>query len=135
MIIIFIISLLTILPLAAPGYFPMHDDLQVMRLFEIERCFMDGQIPCRFSPDMTFGFGQAMFNFYSTLPYYLGVIVRLLTPLSILGTARLLFALSLIVGSIGMYLLAKESGRSKLLNLRTVSERHVVWCMLGDYTI
>lgn len=108
MILLIIISILTILPLAAPGYFPMHDDLQVMRLWQMEKCFADGQIPCRWAPDMTLGYGQAMFNFYSVSPYYLGILIRLLTPLTILGTAKLLFAISLITGSIGMFYLAKE---------------------------
>jgi len=108
MILTIIISLLTVLPLAQAGYFPMHDDLQVMRLFQIEKCFMDGQIPCRWAPDMAFGYGQAVFNFYSALPYYLGVLLRLLLPLSIIGSAKLLFAISLVAGSIGVYFLARE---------------------------
>lgn len=108
MILVLIISFLTVLPLAQAGYFPMHDDLQVMRLFEIERCFADGQIPCRWAPDMTFGYGQAVFNFYSALPYYLGIVLRLLLPITILGAAKLLFAISLIVGTIGLYFLVRE---------------------------
>ena len=102
------ISLLSVLPLAAQGYFPMHDDLQVMRIFEMEKCFMDGQFPCRWVPDMGFGFGQPMFNFYSATPYYLGILIRLLTPLSIMGTVKLLFALTLVGSGVTMYLLAKE---------------------------
>ena len=27
------------------GYFNMHDDLQVMRQLEMEKCIIDGQIP------------------------------------------------------------------------------------------
>lgn len=103
-----LISFITLLPLLAPGYFPMHDDLQVMRLFELEKCFADGQFPCRWSPDMSFGYGQAMFNFYSAFPYYLGEIIRLLTPFSIIDTIKMLFAISLIASGVGMYLLSKE---------------------------
>lgn len=86
----------------------MHDDLQVMRIFQMEKCFADGQIPCRWVPDMAYGYGQAMFNFYSTFPYYLGVLIRIITPLSIMGTVKLLFFISLLGAGIGMYLLAKE---------------------------
>ncbi len=90
------------------GYFNMHDDLQVMRLFQMVRCFNDGQIPCRWSPDMNFGYGQAMFNFYSAFPYYLGLIYKLFMGSSYLGTAKFLFAVSLFSGGIGMFLLARQ---------------------------
>src|SRR3989344_3743586 len=105
---VIIISLLASLPLFSQGYFPMHDDLQVMRIFQMEKCFMDGQIPCRWVQDMGFGYGQPMFNYYSALPYYLGILIRLLTPLTIIGTVKLLFILSLVISAIGMYMLAKE---------------------------
>lgn len=108
---IILIILLT-LPAArflfSPGYFSMHDDLQVMRIFQIEKCLADGQIPCRWVPDMAYGYGQAMFNFYSAFPYYLGALIRIVTPLSIIGTVKLLFLLSLVAAAVGMYLLARE---------------------------
>src|SRR3989344_4174465 len=90
------------------GYFNMHDDLQVMRVYQMDRCFADGQIPCRWSPDMVWGYGQAMFNFYSALPYYIGAFIRLAMPLSILATVKTLFLISLVISAAGMYLLAKE---------------------------
>lgn len=91
-----------------PGYFNMHDDLQVMRIYEMDKCFSDGQIPCRWVPDMGYGYGQAMFNFYSAFPYYLGEIFRLLTPLSIIWTVKILFAISIVGAGFGMYFLARE---------------------------
>ena len=91
-----------------PGYFNMHDDLQVMRVYEMGKCFNDGQIPCRWAPDMGYGYGQAMFNFYSAFPYYLGQIIREITPLSIVWTVKILFAISFIGAAFGMYFLAKE---------------------------
>ena len=94
--------------LFGPGYFNMHDDLQVMRLFQMDKCFADGQIPCRWSPDMAYGYGQAMFNYYSAFPYYTGALIRILTPLSYMATVKLLFMISIIAGAFGMYALAKE---------------------------
>lgn len=106
------ILLLSILPasfyLLGRGYFNMHDDLQVMRVYQMDKCFADGQIPCRWSPDMVYGYGQPMFNFYSALPYYLGALIRLATPLSIMATVKTLFLISIVVSAIGMYQLAKE---------------------------
>lgn len=94
--------------LLKPGYFNMHDDLQVMRIFEMDKCFADGQIPCRWVPDMGYGYGQPMFNFYSAFPYYLGIVIRMVAPISIMWTVKLLFAISLVGGAVGMYLLVKE---------------------------
>ncbi len=107
-IVVILISLLTVLPLLASGYFPMHDDLQVMRLFELEKCFSVGDIPCRWASDMAGGYGQAMFNFYSAFPYYLGHLIRLVSPFSIIDTVKILFAISLIASGVGMYFLARE---------------------------
>jgi len=106
LIVLFLIP--AIKALFGPGYFNMHDDLQVMRIFEMEKCFADGQIPCRWATDMAYGYGQAMFNYYSALPYYLGVLLRILTPLSLMATVKLLFMISLVAGAFGMYGLAKE---------------------------
>ncbi|MFV1917701.1 MAG: 6-pyruvoyl-tetrahydropterin synthase-related protein, partial [Patescibacteria group bacterium] len=89
------------------GYFNMHDDLQMMRQLEMEKCFLDGQIPCRWVPDMGYGFGFPLFNFYPPLPYLMGQGIRLI-GYSFVTTAKLMFALSFIVSGITMYLLAKD---------------------------
>lgn len=93
--------------LLRPGYFSMHDDLQIMRLFQMDKCLTDGQIPCRYSPDMVWGYGQAMFNYYSAFPYYLGTVFTKFF-LSYIMAAKLLFLLALMGAGIGMYLLARE---------------------------
>lgn len=85
----------------------MHDDLQMMRQLEMEKCFLDGQIPCRWVPDMGYGFGFPLFNFYPPLPYLVGEAIRVLGA-SFVVTAKLTFALSFVVSGIGMYLLAKD---------------------------
>lgn len=86
------------------GYYPMHDDLQVMRVFEMRNCLNDGQIPCRWAMNMGDNYGQPMFNYYSAFPYYLGGLVNLL-GFSAVDTVKILFLLSLIVSGIGMYFL------------------------------
>lgn len=91
-----------------PGFFPMHDDLQVMRVFEMENCLKDGQFPCRWAQYMAYGYGQPLFNFYSATPYYLGAFIRLIAPLSILFTVKVLFAFSLVASAFGMYMLTRK---------------------------
>lgn len=89
------------------GYFNMHDDLQMMRQLEMEKCFKDWQIPCRWVPDMGYGYGFPLFNFYPPLPYLVGQIFRLV-QFSFVDTAKLVFALSFILSGITMYFFSKE---------------------------
>ncbi|TSC88577.1 MAG: Uncharacterized protein G01um10147_73 [Microgenomates group bacterium Gr01-1014_7] len=97
---------LTLWPLFLPGYFSHHDDLQVMRIFEMRKCIEDLQIPCRWVPDMGYGNGYPLFNYYSVFPYYLAAILSYI--FGFLASAKLLFAIPLFLGAISMYLLAKE---------------------------
>lgn len=69
---LFVLSFLITWPLFVKGYFSHHDDLQVIRIFEMRKCFSDLQIPCRWVPDMAFGNGAPLFNFYGPLAYYVG---------------------------------------------------------------
>lgn len=89
------------------GYFNMHDDLQMMRQLQMEKCFLDGQIPCRWVPDMGYGFGYPLFNYYPPLPYLVGEGIRLV-GYSFVATAKILFVLSFVASGITMYYLAKE---------------------------
>lgn len=104
--IIILLSLAVAWPLMRNGYFSHQDDLQIIRIFEMRRCFSDGQIPCRWVPDMGWGNGLPLFNFYGVFPYYLGAILSYLT--GFIGSAKILFFLALSTGSLGMYLLAKN---------------------------
>jgi hypothetical protein len=93
--------------LLRPGYFKMHDDLQMMRQLAMENCFYDGQIPCRWTQHMGYGFGFPLFNYYPPLPYLIGQIFRIV-GFSFVTTVKLTFLFSLIVSGITMYILAKE---------------------------
>ena len=104
-VLIVILSVFIVWPLFVPGYFSHHDDLHVMRIFEMRKCFDDFQIPCRWVPDMGYGNGYPIFNFYSVFPYYLGALASF--AIGYIGAAKLLFFLPLILGGVGMYLLIR----------------------------
>lgn len=89
------------------GYFNMHDDLLMMRQLQLEKCFLDGQIPCRWVPDMGYGFGFPLFNFYPPLPYLVGELFRLIGA-SFVNTVKLTLALSFVLSGVTMYLFSKE---------------------------
>lgn len=105
-ILILALSVFIVWPVFVSGYFSHHDDLQVMRIFEMRKCFADLQIPCRWVPDMGYGNGYPLFNFYGVLPYYIGAIASFV--LGFIGSAKFLFLLPLVLGGVGMYFLAKE---------------------------
>lgn len=108
---IFLLFLVLIIPafskLIRPGYFPMHDDLQAIRLLQIDKCVKDGQIPCRWVPDMGYGYGYPQFNYYNPLPYYLMEGFHLF-GLSYLDSIKLGFIASVLVSAVGMFLLGKS---------------------------
>lgn len=93
-------------PTLLPGYFSHHDDLQVMRVFEMRKCIEDLQIPCRWVPDMGYGYGYPLFNYYAVFPYYIGALFSFI--LGFVTSAKILFALPIFIGAISMYFFAKE---------------------------
>lgn len=93
--------------LLQPEYFSMHDDLQVFRLFELDKCVNDGQIPCRWVPDGGFGYGYPLMQFYPPMPYYPMELLVLL-GLGYFWPVKIMFILSFVLSGIGMYYLAKE---------------------------
>ena len=103
---IFILGLSVSWPLFRSGYFSHQDDLQIIRLVEMRKCFSDLQIPCRWVPDMGWGNGFPLFNFYGVSTYYFGAIISYLTGYLI--ASKILFFISLTAGSFGIFLLVKE---------------------------
>ncbi len=94
-------------PLFQRGYFVMHDDLQAMRQLEMNKCFADRQLPCRWVLDMGYGYGYPLFNYYPPLPYYFGQLVHWL-GFSFTGTVKVLGILGFAASLVTMYLLAQE---------------------------
>lgn len=107
-----ILLLLLIIPtytfLLKPGiYWNMHDDMQMIRQLEMEKCLKDGQIPCRWTPDLGYNYGYPLFNFYPPLPYIVGQTFRFL-DFSFLSTVKLTAFVLIIASSLAMYLLANS---------------------------
>lgn len=107
----FLIGLLLTLsllwPLFISPYFTHHDDVQVIRLFEMDKCFKDRQIPCRWVPDLGGLYGYPLFNYYAPLPYYFGELIFYLTK-SLTISVKVMFALSFVGSYIFMYLLSRK---------------------------
>jgi len=108
---VLLLLLLLVIPtfstLLRPGYFPMHDDMQAMRLLQLDKCVADGQIPCRWVPDMGYGYGYPQFNYYPPLPYYVMEAFHL-SGLGFLDSVKAVFVLSVLVSALGMYKFGKS---------------------------
>lgn len=91
-----------------PGiYWNMHDDMQMVRQLEFEKCLFDGQIPCRWTPDLGFGYGYPLFNFYPPLPSIIGQIFRTL-QFNFVTTVKLTAVVQFILAACFMYLLVSS---------------------------
>lgn len=102
--VILLISVPTFWRLMRPGFFKMHDDLQVIRVYEMTKCLKDFQIPCRWVPDMGYRYGYPQFNFYGPLPYYIMSFINLL-GVNLFDSVKIGFILPTILGNITMLLL------------------------------
>jgi hypothetical protein len=102
-----VLSLSLLWPVYKQGYFSHHDDVQVVRIYEMHQCFIDHQFPCRWVPHLGLGYGQPLFNYYAPLPYYVGEVAYLLSR-NFIFAAKTLFFISFVGSYLTMYLLGKK---------------------------
>jgi len=104
-LLVFLATLPAFFFLLKPGYYNMHDDMQMIRQLEMEKCLHDGQIPCRWSPDLGYGYGYPLFNFYPPLPYFVGQIYRTL-GFSFVNTVKMVALTQIVLSALFIYILA-----------------------------
>ncbi|HPT65896.1 MAG TPA: hypothetical protein PK257_01115 [Candidatus Woesebacteria bacterium] len=90
--------------LLRPGIHNIQDNMQYFRIYEMQKCFDDRQIPCRWVPDMGYGFGYPLFLYYSPGPYYLGTLFHNI-GFQYIDSVKILFIGGFLVSAIGMFLL------------------------------
>lgn len=101
------LSIFSVLPLFHPGFFSMHDDTQVARVFEMGKSLKDGMFPVRWVSDLGYGYGYPIFNFYSPLPYYIGGFLTLFGFDALIAT-KLVFLIGILISGVSMYFLIKN---------------------------
>lgn len=106
-IFIFIFSFFTIKPLFTSGFFPMHDDTQVQRVYEMWVSLKDGMFPVRWVPDLGYGYGYPIFNFYGPLAYYIGGVFVFLTGNALIAT-KIMFGIGILLSGVTMYLFVQS---------------------------
>lgn len=103
----FVLTVSLLWPLVAAPYFTHHDDVQMIRLYEMDKCIKDNQIPCRWVPDLGGLYGYPIFNYYAPFPYYFGELFYLITN-NLIVSVKIMFATSFIGAYIFMFLLARK---------------------------
>lgn len=104
-VLVLLLCIPLILPLLKQGFFPTHDYIYVARIQQLDLALKSGHFPVRWSPD--FRYGEALFNFYAPLPYYVGSFVHTI-GFSFLSTTKILLGLSLVLSGLTMFFLGKE---------------------------
>ncbi len=94
-------------PLFTPGFFPIHDNTQVARVYEMGKSLKDGMFPVRWVSDLGYGYGYPIFNFYAPLAYYVGGSLMLL-GVDVLAATKAMIGIGVILAGVFMYFFARE---------------------------
>ncbi len=81
--------------------------LHLYRLVELDHCLRQGLLFPRWMPDLVYGYGYPLFNFYAPLSTYLTETLHLL-GLALVPALRVGFILCLLGSGLAMYLFARE---------------------------
>ncbi len=111
---VFLLLLLALQPMLR-GHTPWPGDglLHFYRLAELERAIRFGQLFPRWLPDLGFGYGFPLFNYYAPLSYYISLAPRL-AGLSLATSLSFSFALALFVLALAVFLWARIVWKSLL---------------------
>lgn len=100
--VVILLQIPLITPLLRSGYFPNHDDVQVVRVFEIFQSIQYGDFPPRWSAGLLYGHGYPVFVFYAPFAYLIAA-VFVLFGFTFLTATKLTFIFSFFLGALGMY--------------------------------
>lgn len=114
-----LVILLLVIPAAIPllkgGFFYFSDEPHIANLYQMIRAIDSGQFPPRMAPDMSYGYGHPLFNFYYVLPFYLGSIIFGLTK-SLISSYKIITLITIPLSSVAMYYWLKQH-TSKFLSV------------------
>lgn len=114
-----LLILLLVIPAAIPllkgGFFYFSDEPHIANLYQMIRAIGSGQFPPRMAPDMSYGYGHPLFNFYYVLPFYLGSIIFGLTK-SLIDSYKIITLITIPLSSVAMYYWLKQH-TSKFLSV------------------
>ncbi|HUV89309.1 MAG TPA: 6-pyruvoyl-tetrahydropterin synthase-related protein, partial [Anaerolineae bacterium] len=83
-------------------------ELHVYRAAQLGQSVRAGALYPRWAPDLYFGYGYPIFNYYAPLTYYLSNLFGLLPGVDIVGGVKAVFVLGLCAAALGACLLGRE---------------------------
>ena len=102
------LSLPVLWPLLEPAYLSSHDGLHhLYRLLDLDWCIRGGAFYPRWLPNMGFGYGYAVLNYYAPLSYYIAEVFKVLGA-GYIDSIKLTYALGFLTSGVTMYLFTKE---------------------------
>lgn len=105
--IIALLILFAMIPLFHTGFFPIHDDEQIGRLFDLNEAIQAGHIPPRIAPNLGFGYGYPFFNFYPPLVYYIAEAFKLI-GFSFIDATKIMIGIGFFLTAAFMYALSSK---------------------------
>lgn len=106
-------SIGAILNLTKSGFYGASDEMHIAWIQQMDKAMGEGQVPPRYVPDLSYGFGYPLFNFISPLPYYVGVGIHKL-GFSYVDSFKIVLGLSIIGSALAMYALGAYLGGTKI---------------------
>ncbi|HUS71282.1 MAG TPA: 6-pyruvoyl-tetrahydropterin synthase-related protein [Anaerolineae bacterium] len=105
---VLLLAVPAVLPLFQSGYLDSHDGLfHLYRLQALDGAFQAGVFYPRWFPQLAFGYGHPVLNYYSPLTYYVAQFFHLLGP-GYLLSVKLTFAAGFMLSGVFVYLYARE---------------------------
>ena len=102
------LSLPVLWPLVGPAYLSSHDGLHhLYRLVDLDYCVRGGILYPRWLPNMGFGYGYAVLNYYAPLSYYVAQAFHIFGA-GYIDAIKLTYAAGFLGSGLTMYLFAKE---------------------------
>jgi len=107
-LLVVLLPVFVVLLLAQPGVPRTADGyLHLLRTVEVDQSWGDGVFYPRWAPDMAFGYGYPIFNYFAPLLYLITESVHLLGP-GFESSLKLVLIVCLLCGAGGMYALARD---------------------------
>ncbi len=113
LLVVLVLPVFVAIPLLQPGLLKTADGyLHLLRVVELDQCWRDGVFYPRWAPDMAFGYGYPIFNYFAPLLYYLTELVHVV-GLGFESAFKLVLIGCLVLGAWGTYALTKDFLGSK----------------------
>src|SRR5262245_65871278 len=97
-----VICLPAMVPTLLPGWFEGHDDLHIYRLVEYDLALKDGQVPPRWFPDISAGYGNPHPIYYAPL-FYMTAEMFHLASVGVILSLKAAILVFLLAAAVSMY--------------------------------